>query len=731
MDERPIKVAIVGGGCAAMAAAFELTRPHHHGRYAVTVYQVGWRLGGKGASGRGVAGRIEEHGLHLWMGFYENAFRLMRECYAELARQPGSCPIVDWQDAFKPATGAGLADRRPQGDWTIWTALLPPGGGLPGDPGRKMQHWTVADYVLRSVGLIGAVLEHIAARQGPTGARPAPAGVTGVSPDTLLERLMRSMQHLGPMASLTTIIESFRLFHTVLAAIPGLPAERIAAFFQPLENAARQQLHDLVHADDELRRVWEIVDMLLAVVRGSLRHGLLLDPRGFDAIDDYDCREWLRMHGASEGSVNGAFVRGLHDLALAYEQGEPGRMRFGAGQGLRGAFRAFLNYRGSFFWKMQAGMGDVVFAPFYEVLSRRGVKFEFFHRLRNVGLNRVSRKTTSEPPHVATLRFDVQAATVTRGRYEPLVPVHGLPCWPAEPDWSQLADGARLQKAGINFESHWETHKTGVRTLKVGRDFDLVVLAIGLGAVPDTCRELIACSPRWRDLVERVATVPTQAFQIWLKQDSVELGWRGPELSSLSAFADPFGTWADMSHLIDREDWPDRPRSIAYFCGVLPERDAHTLISAKRTVHDAAVTFLNTEIGHLWPKATAGSGRFRWDLLVEPDLGRAARSTRRGAGRAGADSSGKDAADERRFDTQFWTANVNPSDRYVQSFPGTSPFRLSPLEQQFDNLTVAGDWTDTGLNIGCVEAAVMSGRLAAHALSRSPVLEEIVGFDHP
>src|SRR6185295_7046378 len=91
---QPIKVAIVGGGCAAMAAAFELTRPEHAGRYAVTVYQLGWRLGGKGASGRGVAGRIEEHGLHLWMGFYENAFRLMRECYEELGRDPRTCPIA-------------------------------------------------------------------------------------------------------------------------------------------------------------------------------------------------------------------------------------------------------------------------------------------------------------------------------------------------------------------------------------------------------------------------------------------------------------------------------------------------------------------------------------------------------------------------------------------------------------------------------------------------------------
>ncbi len=66
---------MLGGGCAAMAAAFELSRPEHAGRFEVTVYQMGWRLGGKGASGRGRHDRIEEHGLHLWMGFYENAFR--------------------------------------------------------------------------------------------------------------------------------------------------------------------------------------------------------------------------------------------------------------------------------------------------------------------------------------------------------------------------------------------------------------------------------------------------------------------------------------------------------------------------------------------------------------------------------------------------------------------------------------------------------------------------------
>ena len=81
-----------------MAAAFELTRPEHEGRFEVTIYQQGWRLGGKGASGRGASGRIEEHGLHLWMGWYENAFRLMRECYTERTEDPDA-----WRAAFEPS----------------------------------------------------------------------------------------------------------------------------------------------------------------------------------------------------------------------------------------------------------------------------------------------------------------------------------------------------------------------------------------------------------------------------------------------------------------------------------------------------------------------------------------------------------------------------------------------------------------------------------------------------
>src|ERR1051326_2964036 len=115
---------------------------------------MGWRLGGKGASGRGVADRVEEHGLHLWMGYYENAFRMMRECYAELKRDRQACPIAEWTDAFVPAHAVASADRTSDGRWRPWTVNLPAGTGLPGDSAASAAKPSISDYLGRTMGLL-------------------------------------------------------------------------------------------------------------------------------------------------------------------------------------------------------------------------------------------------------------------------------------------------------------------------------------------------------------------------------------------------------------------------------------------------------------------------------------------------------------------------------------------------------------------------------------------------
>ncbi len=711
---KPIEVAVIGGGCGSMAAAFELSRPEHKGKYHVTVYQVGWRLGGKGASGRGAADRIEEHGLHIWLGFYENAFRLMRECYDELNRDPAQCRIADWQDAFFPDAHAGVAQMGHAGHWTNWSAFFPPADGLPGDPLSTHNPFTINNYVIRTIQLLRSLM--LGLRGSDQNGEPDLPYETGdADPAAALGSMLRLVE-VGVLSSIAAVLEAIKVLEVVVRSVAAYPHSLLVRFIDLIAGSARRILEGVVVSDPAVKLRWEIIDLVIAIIVGTVRYRLLTDPRGLDSIDQYDCRDWLRENGASETSVNSPFVRGLYDLALAYEDGDPNRPGLAAGQAIRGSLRMFFTYRGSLFWKMRAGMGDIVFAPFYEVLKRRGVTFKFFHRLRNVSLVDPATLEAGEKRYVEALEFDVQAEMVDGNEYQPLRDVHGVPSWPSHPDYDQIVDGARLAGNGWDAESHWDEYKTSTLKLDVTRDFDFVVLGIGVGAVPYVCKELVEQDHRWAMMVDKVKTVATQAFQVWMNEDMSQLGWKEPPIT-LSAFCKPFDTWADMTHLVPEESWKTHPKAIAYFCNILadPEsgEDEQSPDYPKKRheeVRDSAIRFLNEKIGALWPQATDGRA-FRWELLIDAD--------------------GKCGVDQMQFDSQYWTANVNPSDRYVLALPGSMNYRISPLDNTYDNMTVAGDWTDCGFNEGCVEAAVMSGRLAAHAISDLPKLEEIIGYDHP
>jgi len=41
----------------------------------------------------------------------------MRECYAEAGRDPASCPIARFEDAFKADPHCGVMDLAPDGTW--------------------------------------------------------------------------------------------------------------------------------------------------------------------------------------------------------------------------------------------------------------------------------------------------------------------------------------------------------------------------------------------------------------------------------------------------------------------------------------------------------------------------------------------------------------------------------------------------------------------------------------
>ncbi len=723
-EQKPIRIAIVGGGCASIAAAFELSRPEHHGKYEITIYQLGWRLGGKGASGRGPAARIEEHGFHVWMGCYENAFRLMRECYSEIGRDPRKCRIADWRDAFFPAPFLSVTAPSRNGPYSALLSYFPPADGLPGDPLTSNNPFTVSSYLAHTTAALRTMLLTVETRashgrdgglrsdnRAPHGLGAPPRFAT--LPDDLTTRIARLFK-FGLLATTAGIIEGLGLLQALFersAVYPNI----LLPMMEAMSSTVRHQIEAVLSNDPELLLLWQAIDLEMTSMLGIIRFGLLSDPRGFDAINDYDFREWLRINGASESTINSPLVRASYDLAMAYEGGDYQRARHAAGVALRGSLRFLFTYRGSIVWKMRAGMGDVVFAPFFEVLKRRGVSFRFFHRLEAVKLAEPGELVRGEHPYVKALEFAIQAE-VRDGEYRPLVDLDGLPCWPSTPDYSQLVDGE--SRRDRKFESHWDRRAVGVKTLRVSEDFDFVVLGVGLGAIPFVCQDFLERDKRWRDMVAHLKTVETQAFQLWMREDMETLGWDGPPVS-LCGFARPFDTWGDMRHLITEERWASAPSAIAYFCSALTDsetpleaNDADYEARRREQVRRNAISFLNNEIGQLWPRAVAHPGQFRWDLLLDVN------GTNAGEG-------------ESRFDSQFWTANVSPTERYVLSLPGTQKYRISPLDNTYDNLTIAGDWTACGLDTGCVESAIISGRLAAHAISGHPALDEIVAYDHP
>ena len=133
--------------------------------------------------------------------------------------------------------------------------------------------------------------------------------------------------------------------------------------------------------------MWHLVSVVLAQVRGIIAEGLLDDTGGFTRLNDEDYRDWIVRHGADPVAAGSTLIAGLYDLVFGFADGDPDRPGFGAGLGVFLSGKTFFDYKGSIFWKMQAGMGDVVFAPLHEALRARGVRIEYFSRLDDLGLS--------------------------------------------------------------------------------------------------------------------------------------------------------------------------------------------------------------------------------------------------------------------------------------------------------------------------------------------------------
>jgi uncharacterized protein with NAD-binding domain and iron-sulfur cluster len=687
-----------------VTAAFELSAtPELRDRFEVTLYTLGWRLGGKGASGRNHAkgDRIEEHGLHVWFGFYDNSFNLMRRAYEELDRPP-TVPIRTWREGFEPCDNIILWDEC-HNQW-FPRIIKPPRNSLEPGTDATLTFWEMA---WRSLGWIreqceAIVDEHLemaeaAGLLAPTDLAPHAVEVLR---DIGAEKIDVRGESVRDLLGLSFALAETRALNPELDA-PDLSHERLLArmlhVLQPPWTALGNMLAPI---DCEARFWYMALNFLSAVGKGIVQD--VLTHWSFDWIDGEELKAWLHHHGTSDLTLDHApWLRGYYDLAFAFEDGDPSKPRLAAGTALKDLLRIALNYKGALMWKMQAGMGDVVFAPLYEALRARKVSVRFFQRVREL-------KLSADGATVDRIRIQPQAELLA-DPYEPLVEVKRLPCWPTEPNWDQLVDGAalrtKLDQLGMTLE--WEEYDSGLDDEWLERSkqhFDHVVLAMSVDSVRETCGELEAdtANPNFNLMLDHSFSVMTQAFQLWFTKSIGDLGWRpawGKDPIS-TAHVEPLDTYSDMSHLICCESWTGKhgepTASIAYFCGPLPDAKGKgkAAVAAAETY---AAAHLQSHLEHFWPNAYAG-GAFDFDLLCG------------------------DAADHGlvRLKAQYCRANHSGSERYVTTFPDTVRYRLRPDQSGYDNLFLAGDWTRTGVDGGCVEAAVISGMLAAAAITGQP-----------
>jgi uncharacterized protein with NAD-binding domain and iron-sulfur cluster len=683
------KIAILGGGMAGLATAFALTSEKGWDeRFEITIYQMGWRLGGKCASSRGPCARIEEHGIHGFLGSYWNTLPMMVACYDELNR-PADAPLATFETAILRQDFGLLWE--PEGrTMTEWAQRFPRNAHRPHDPadGRGGFERALAGVVESILGM----------------AFVSTLGLFRIPLSKPVQRLFgRWAAPIGRRLSR-----------------PG-PHPRVAAFYR-FWGWLKPGLYSVVKIFATWRRTFMVMDHLFTMVAGALAEGV--QDKGYDHLDGENFSAWLKRHGAHPATLASPLNLNFINMTYQYPGGDTSRPpQMSAASYVRWALQA-TSYFGSFIWRFAAGTGETLIAPLYLVLRARGVKFAFFHKVEALRLSKDRRDVVAVDIAVQATLKDPKAA------YDPLISVKDLPSWPHQPLFDQLAEGPAMAAwPDLDLESYWTDWVAPKRRKLVrGKDFDRLVFAISIGAIPHLCKDLLKARQDWRDMVCKIPSYPTQAMQIWLDKDARTLGWdihlKHGEAILSTTYLNPQNGEAEFSGLIPFEDWPPActPKGLWYFCGLMMEDERPPPFSdhdyprrQRARVKYQSIQYLQAGFGLLLPKATTNASDppgdpvgLNFELLTD---------TRQPPG-----------VGILRFDQQFWRANIDPTERYVASPPGSTPHRLKAWASGFGNLVIAGDWIYTGINVGSVEGAVMSGKLAAHALCGAPALNEIPGY---
>ena len=184
--------------------------------------------------------------------------------------------------------------------------------------------------------------------------------------------------------------------------------------------------------------------------------------------------------------------------------------------------------------------------------------------------------------------------------------------------------------------------------------------------VPVVGRELIDDRAEWREMTTHVRTVATQAFQIWLRPDERALGWR-PTRASRSALT---SARSIPGHRCRRRCGPrtgptTTARARSATSAAASTRAWPTPMTARRLRQTTARHASARPCCDTWTATSASTARMR--------------SPRTGShGNCCAASNGE--RGDSALATQHVSVNIDPSDRYVQSVPGSDDTACGPTK---------------------------------------------------
>ena len=701
------KVWILGGGLGGLSAAWAFSQDvEARSRFEVHLFQMGWRLGGKGRTGRDPHDdfRVIEHGLHAFGGYYHNTFRVLRDCAED----------EEIHKLFEPEQRVAFPidvadDRNPPRvemvafDWPPFRSDAP--DAKPRLPGRPGEPPNVATLIARLL----MYLDRLTLFEPGPGLSPSGLGrgqrpLTGLAELQLREVAGRSLDRLpsdtaeGPEAEIesmlsqaadvardrfserlrspgnTTRPQEDRRSLATIGQLARATLSRLEALSEP-ELEGFELYTELDEITPEQRRaLWRtITRVCLASVVGILSSGA--DRNGLETLNCLDFREFLQLNGASRSTVQSGIIKGIYDYVFAYEDGHPDHPKLAAGVAVRFMLLFFLDSDGGMQWHMTRGMGESVVLPLYQALKARGVQFHFYREVSGLSLSDDGRRISK-----ISLRRQVDSPPIPRAdEVDPYLSKYEaggetLLYWPAHPPPATL-DGVAADRladrAGGRADYGLEGPVPGAEPFpeETHEDFDAVILAIPPAAqaawLPSALRD------EWGLLTDPRFNVETVSAQIWTARRSAL-----KPFFCVGSDERPFPSIADMSHQLryDRTD----AHGLFFLVGQAERVAGQSARQSDKLAHEAARRFIQDDPGGL-------------------------------ATKLGFDAPGV------RVHAQ---ANRLPSDLYCLSVPHTVNRRPHAAFQKVENLALAGDWVRTGLDFGCAESAVLSGLQAANKFRR-------------